>query len=228
MIMRDYSSDSNRGVRFDDSTNQLFEIEPVMYVEEGIHEELWYQPWEQKENKRAMKRVAREWRKTGLQILLNDTFVNPNPKLTQSCLDAFVQLADSEYVRGSERYLSHQHDEQRTGRKRNFIQDVLEQSRYLETCKHMSADEKREKLAEFSQLQSKCAEVFARRIGQADETVAKNGENPSAAAKLISKLFLSEARRSRSMDMQANVMRTHESAHIPEIHRRGSFPFVSL
>jgi len=207
----------------------------VINIEEGIAEKLWYQPWERKEHKRAIKRDAREWRQTGLGILLHDTFVNPNPKETQCCLNAFVQLADEAYSRGIERYLSQQHDEQRVERKRNFVQDVLEQARYLDSLRNVSEDEKRDKLAEFSALQSKCAEVFARRIGKADETVVLKGEDPSAAAKLVSKLFRNEFRRTRSLDNAAttptnsnnsNVMPTVESAQARQ-QRRASFSITS-
>ena len=87
-----------RGVHFDDESNRIIEIEPMVSIEEGITiDELWYQPWERKELKRVMKRDAKEWRQTGLGILLHDAFVNPNPKQAQACLNAFVQLADSAY-----------------------------------------------------------------------------------------------------------------------------------
>ena len=212
-----------RGVHFDDESNRIIEIEPMVSIEEGITiDELWYQPWERKELKRVMKRDAKEWRQTGLGILLHDAFVNPNPKQAQACLNAFVQLADSKYLRGSERYLSQPHDEQRTERKRNFIQDVLDQAYYLNTIKYLSEDEKIEKLAEFSALQSKCAAVFARRIGKADEVVVRKGENPGAAAELVAKLFKNEYRRTRSLDV-ANVMPTHESRR----DRRPSMPTIT-
>ena len=219
-----------RRVHFDDSFNQLFEIEPVVNIEEGIVEKLWYQPWERKEAKRAIKRDAQEWRKTGLGLLLHDTFADPNPKKTQSCLNAFVQLADAEYVRGIERHLSQKHYEQRMERKTNFVSDVLEQAYYLSTLKHLSEDEKRERLAEFSALQSKCAEVFARRLGRADETAALKGEDPASAAKLVSKLFRREMRRCRSVEhpqAEPMVMATVESASERRANRRGSFPFIS-
>jgi hypothetical protein len=212
-----------KGVRFDDQRNRIVEIEPMVNADEGITvEELWYQPWERKEHKRQLKLSAREWRQTGLGILLHDTFVNPNPKQAQSCLNAFTQLADSEYSRGIERYLSQQHDEQRIERKRSFVQDVLQQARYLETIRTLTDDEKVLKLAEFSALQSKCAEVFARRIGKADETVVQKGEDPTIAAKLVTKLLRNEYRRSRSSDA-VNVMPTHESRN----HRRTSLPLLS-
>ncbi|CAB9503577.1 expressed unknown protein [Seminavis robusta] len=217
-------------VRFNDECNQIVEVQSVITVEEGIVEKLWYQPWEHKENKRAIKRDARQWRKSGLGILLRDTFGNPNPQHTQTCLDAFVQLADADYVRGIERHLSQQHDEMRVERKRFFVQDVVEQARYLQAHPNLTEDEKLTKLAEFSTLQSKCAEVFAHRIGKADERVVRKGEDPKAASKLVSKLFRNEFRRSRSLEAQssANVMPTHESRHKRNLTpRRISVPPLS-
>ena len=208
-------------VHFNDDCNQIVEIQSVMTIEEGIHEKLWYQPWEQKEHKTAIKEEAREWRKTGLGILLRDTFVNPNASQTQRCLDAFVQLGDSEYVRGIERHLSQQHYQQRVGFRQSFVQDVLEQARYLESHPFLTNDERRNKLAEFSSLQSKCAEVFARRLGKADEKVAHAGEDPKAASKLVSKLFRNEMRRSRSLEVPNKIIPTHES------RRRISAPALS-
>lgn len=214
---------THKGVRFDDQCNHIHEIEPMVLVQEGLTvEELWYQPWERKEHKREMKRDAKLWRQSGLGVLLHDTFVNPNPKLAQACLNAFTQLGDADYVRGSERYLSLPHDEQRSERKRDFVQDVLEQARYLDTIKNLSPDEKTTKLAEFASLQSRCAEVFARRIGSADETAVRKGEDPVSASKLVSKLFKNEYPRSRSLDM-VNVMPTHES----RTDRRASMPHLS-
>lgn len=222
------TSSCKKGVRFNDQQNQIVEVESFVTMscseEDNIVEKLWYQPWEQKEHKRAIKRDAREWRKTGLGILLRDAFVNPNPQQTQNCLNAFVQLAGDDYVRGIERHLSQQHDEQRVERKRCFVQDVVEQALYLQAHSNLSDDEKRQKLAEFSALQSKCAEVFAHRIARADETVVKQGEDPKAAAKLVSKLFRNEfSRRSRSVECQSNVMPTHES----KTSRRISVPHYS-
>ena len=226
-----------KGVRFNESRNQLFVIDSVVEFEEGIVEKLWYQDWERKEHKRAIQREAREWRKTGLGILLRDTFVNPNPKQTQSCLNAFTRLADNDYCRGIERYLSQQHDAQRHERKTHFIQDVVEQARYLQSLKdrnYLTDEEAREKLAEFSALQSKCAEVFARRIAKADETVVKQGEDPSGAAKLVNTLYRNETRRSRSMDttIQHQAAKQYYKDVMPTVeskstHRRSSFPFVS-
>jgi hypothetical protein len=214
------SAPSPKGVRFNDECNQVLEIQSVMTIEEGIVEKLWYSPSYHKENKQAIRDEAREWRKTGLGILLQDTFVSPNAPLAQHCLNAFAQLAEGEYMRGIERHLCREHDEQRVKRRRNFVQDVLEQARYLESHPFLSEDEKRTKLAEFSALQSKCAEVFARRLGKADETAILQGENPKFAARLASKLAGNEMRRSRSYEVQSNVMPTHESK------RRVSFPVI--
>jgi hypothetical protein len=201
-----------KGVRFNDERNQVVEIQTVITLEEGIVEKLWYQPWEHQENKRTMKEEAREWRKTGLGILLRDVFASPNESRTQRCLNAFAQLADGEYARGIERHLSQQHDRQRVQGRRNFIQDVLEQARYLESHPFLSEDEKSNKLAEFSALQSKCSEVFARRLGKADEAAALQGEDPKAAVRLASRLFRIEMRRSRSLEAPpSDVMPTHES-----------------
>jgi hypothetical protein len=210
-----------KGVRFDDQRNQVLEIQTVITLEEGIVEKLWYQSWEHKDNKRAIKEEAHVWRKTGMGILLRDTFASTNASKTQRCLNAFVQLADGDYVRGIERHLSQQHDQQRVQGKRNFVQNVLEQARYLESHPFLTDDEKRNKLAQFSALQSKVSEVFARRLGKADETVALQGEDPKAAAKLVSKLFRNEMRRTRSLEEHANVMPTHES------RRRTSVPSLA-
>lgn len=215
-----------RRVRFDDSFNELYEIEPMVNVE------LWYQPWERNEHKLAIKRDAQEWRKTDLGLLLHDVYVDPNPRKTQSCLNAFAQLADDDYARGIERHLSQPHYQQRTERKQNFVQDVLDQAYYLSTLKHLSDDAKRERLAEFSSLQSKCAEVFARRLGRADAAAVLKGENPASATKLVSKLYRQEVRRCRSLEHpppESMVMATVESAPSSphrQGERRGSLPQI--
>lgn len=211
-----------KGVHFQDHCRVIL-VRPLVELEDGLCvEDFWYQSWERSESKRELKREAKEWRRSGLGVLLHDTFSNPNPKQVQACLDAFVRLSDDEYCRGAERFLSQQHDQQRVERKKSFVHDVIEQARYLESIKNMSQDEKMEKLAEFSALQSKCAAVFARRIGRADETAIVKGEDPSAAAKLVAKLCKNEFRRARSVDA-VNVMPTHESKG----HRRFSMPSLS-
>ena len=216
--------EEDRRVHFDDSFNELYEIEPVMNTE------LWYQPWERNEQKLAIKLDAQEWRKKDLGILLYDVYVDPNPRKTQSCLNAFAQLADNDYARGIERHLSQPHYQQRTERKQHFVHDVLEQAYYLSTLTHLSDDAKRERLAEFSSLQSKCAEVFARRLGRADAAAALKGENPASATKLVSKLFRQEMRRCRSLEHptpEPMVMATVESSPSSphrQAERRVSFP----
>jgi hypothetical protein len=214
------AKDPNVHVRFLD-THTVVEVESVLNAEEEIVEKLWYQPHELKIQKALLKQDAREWRKTGLGILLQDAFVNPDPKKGQAQLNAFAQLGDTEYARGIERYLCRAHDEQRVERKRDFIQDVLEQWRYLDSLKQFTTEEKMVKLAEFSALQSKCAEVFARRMGTADETAVTKGEDTKAAQKLVSKLFRKQRRRnSIETSGRRDVMPTHES-----YGRRVSFPY---
>jgi len=191
------------------------EFEPVTELgDPDIVGKLWFQPWEKQENKRMMRERAREWRRLGWGVLLHDSFTNPNPKLTQSCLNAFTQLSDPDYCRGMERYLSQEHDEQRSERKRSVIDDVLEQARYLESRRNLSYDEKCAKLAEFSALQSKCAEVFARRIGKADEAVALQGEDPEQASKLVGKLL-------RRQQQQESGQRRHHRHHVQHLGAGG-------
>lgn len=215
-----------KGVRFVEEYNTVLEVESVLNVEEGIEEKLWYPPDYHRECKMIIKREAKEWRKSGLGILLRDCFVDPNPTQSQLCLNAFTQLSDNDYFRGLERYLSQEHDIQRIQRKRDYILDVVEQARYLGSLRGLTEDERRDKLAEFSTLQSKCAEVFAQRLGKADEQVVKKGEDPEAAAELVSKLFRKNRKGGRrnsietSRPITSSVMPTHETPP----SRRGSLP----
>lgn len=210
----------HKGVRFVEEYNTILQVESFLDIEENIAEKLWYSPDYHRKCKVAVKREAREWRKSGLGILLDDAFVNPNPKQVQQCLNAFAQLSDTEYARGVERHLSQEHDAQRVQRKRHFILDVVEQARYLDSLGGLSADEKRDKLAEFSSLQSKIASVFASRIAKADEVAAREGPAPQVAVKLVSKLLHKYQSRRNSIETSRphtqHVMPTHES-------RRSSF-----
>ena len=230
MIQRPSSPDTVRkGVHFMDEHNTVVEVESFLDLEEGIVDKLWYPSTYHRDCKQQLKDEARNWRKSGMGILLHDAFVNPNPRQSQNCLNAFVQLSDEDYCRGVERYLSQQHDAQRSTRKHDFLDDVVEQARYLESLKFLTMEERTKKLAEFAALQSRCAEVFARRMGKADEYVAKHGEDPVAAAKLVAKLLRKNRPLGRRCSIetskpvsrhQDHVMPTHES-----VSRRGSFPF---
>lgn len=194
-------------VHFVAKADTVLEVESYM-EDAALVPKLWYNAQELKVLKSDIKESAREWRKTGLGILLHDTFdkqTDDHPELTQKCLNAFAQLSESEYNRGIERYLSRQHDEKRVQVKHNHVQDVLEQERYLQNHSRLSVEQRRMKLAEFAQLQSKAAEVFARRVGKADERAVMRGEDPSAAPKLISEICRYQDRKQQRRNSCSNA-----------------------
>ena len=70
------SSSRKRRVYFVEERNTVCEFEPIDNADTELVGSLWQQPWEMFESRQALKARARQWRTTGLGILLADTVVH--------------------------------------------------------------------------------------------------------------------------------------------------------
>jgi len=226
-------------VMFVASNNQIHEFDSMIdYTDQQLLESLWHQPWEMHTCKQALRARAQEWRKTGLGVLLADTFhfdsnssqsttpsspsAMTSSKLCQKQLVTFCQLPDELYNRGIERHLSRQHDEERTTRKRSAIREIVAQYRTLRqnASDALSPDEQASYVAQFSQQLSRDAAIFARRLGRADEIVARKGEmkNPHDALMLVDYLIhLQQERRDNQNLIQKNEQQQQQQRR-PQRH----------
>lgn len=171
-----------RRVYFVERRNTLLEFEGVDKCDFKLIEQLWQQGWEMNGTKQKMKARARQWRTTGLGILLHDAFYCDHdlpPTLCQNQLNTLARLPDELNNRGIERYLSRKHDTERTARKRAFVQDVVDQYEVLREqvdCDILTNNELWDVLGDYSRSMNLAAEVFARRLGKADEVATRRGE----------------------------------------------------
>jgi len=117
-------------VKFAEERNTVHEFIAVDRTDHGLVASLWQQPWEMAQTKQSLKVRAKQWRTTGLGILLANTFVGDNgleenQKLCQRQLNTFAQLPDDLYNRGIERHLNRKHDQERTSRKTSNVRLIL-------------------------------------------------------------------------------------------------------
>jgi hypothetical protein len=203
-----------KSVTFVEEKNTILEFDSIDREDTELVTSLWHQPWEMHGSKEIMKSRARQWRKTGLGILLDDVFDDPEhgPLLTQKRLNAFVQLPDELYMRGVERYLSRKHDQERTARKRSIVRDVVVQAESLKGVKNMPLKERQTVLALFAKQYSRDAELYARRIAKADEVCLLKGEDPSQAEMLVEYLVHLEREAKSKKQIQSNTRRSSFSS----------------
>lgn len=199
------SSQPGRHVWFMDARNTVHEFEGIDKEDSDLVQALWQQSWEMYEGKQLLKVKARRFRSTGLGILLADTFKDPNPHLCQKSLNAFTQLPSDLYNRGIERYLSKEHDMQRTKKKKQILQDVLAQARSLNSVRNMPSVEKQNILSLFAKHLSRDAELFARRIGLADEQAV---DKESMEGAEIMAEYLKQLQNQKKMEQHRKDSRT--------------------
>lgn len=191
-----------RRVYFVEERNIVHEFQPVDLSDLALVTALWQQPAEMYNCKQALKSSARQWRSTGLGMLLADTFhstgdlkgkannsINDgsdrnsnsnvkqrmNPRLCQKQLNTFAQLPDEFYNRGIERYLSRKHDHERTMCKRSIIQEIVFQSEQLrrqQQKQKRSVAQKGEESSTTQQEQQHQAEYLARFAQQLNRDAA--------------------------------------------------------
>jgi len=172
---------AKRRVLFVGERNTVREFESVDAENFELLESLWQQCWEMDNCKQEIKERAKKWRQTGMGVFLNDVFHCDNdmtPTLCQKQLNTLAQLPDELHMRGVERYLSRKHDQERTTRKRSTVREVVAQFRTLRTQVNANAlglAESQTILAQFARSLNQDAEVLARRMGKADEWVARKG-----------------------------------------------------
>jgi hypothetical protein len=171
-----------RRVYFVEERNTLLEFEGINTSDFKLLQQLWQQGWEMDDTKQKMKTRARQWRTTGFGMLLHDAFYCDHglpPTLCQNQLNVLARLPDELNNRGIERYLSRKHDTERTSRKRAFVQDVVGQYEALREqvdCDILAENELWDILGDYSRSMNVEAEVFARRLGKADEVAMRRGE----------------------------------------------------
>lgn len=191
------SNKKKRRVLFVEERNTVREFEAVDNADEDLLESLWQQGYEMLECKQTIKVRAKKWRQTGMGMFLNDVYHCDNdlsPALCQKQLNAFAQLPDDMHMRGVERYLSRKHDQERTSRKRTILGQVVAQFNSLQAHTNLTQAESERLLAQFARRLNQDAELFARRIGKADELVVRQGEakNIQPALELLDYLHKAE------------------------------------
>ena len=257
-----------RRVYFVEERNRIHEFQPIDKEDTDLVAALWQQPWEMYECKQSIKTRARQWRSTGLGMLLADTFHSTgdllqqqqpsipgigntpnnnssskqkkrmNPHLCQKQLNTFAQLPDEFYNRGVERYLSRQHDQERTLCKRSILQEIVVQAQNLRRQQRQSNNSNNsqdssattrllqeqqqaaEYLSRFAQQLNRDAALFARRCGRADEVAVRKGtaDSPEVAYRLVDYLIELEQEQQRSHAYSSPaVMPTHERPAPPRM-----------
>lgn len=200
------SSSPKRRVVFVQARDTVREYQAVDQNDVELLEALWQQEWEMDECKQLVRVRAKQWRRTGMGNLLNNTYLCDNdltPALCQQQLNTLAQLPDEFHMRGVERHLSRKHDQDRTYRKRTIVQEVVYQ---FDTLQHqvengnLTAAEAHEFLGQFSRGLNKEAALFARRMGKADEVVMRKGSAKSIepAMELLEYLDNLEGEQSRN------------------------------
>lgn len=156
---------SKRSIVFDleKNTTRLFEYE----YKDLNDEEIWFTTDDHMNMKARSRSDAREWRRQGYSILLNETFRTPRTD-AQDLLNAFVQLPDKLNRRGLERQCSQRHGEERSDSKDRARKSLLVAQEKLKR-KGLNHSEITEKLAFTYIGECRAARVFARRLGKADE-----------------------------------------------------------
>jgi len=169
-----------KSVTFVPSLNKTLEYEEDCSVHA---EDIWYIADDYADMKARSRCEAKEWRRQGLGVLLKETFAYPHPA-AQDFIKAFVLLEEHQSRRGLERSLSRHHGEERSEMKDRARQSVIIHQKRLkrEGCKH---DELSEKLAAMYKEVTRCATVFARRLGIADALVVQEGEDSSHAERIL-------------------------------------------
>jgi hypothetical protein len=195
-----------RRVYFMEERNTILEFESVNECDFKLIEQLWQQRWEMDDTKQKMKERARQWRTTGFGMFLHDAFFCDHglpPTLCQNQLNTLARLPDELNNRGIERYLSRKHDAERTVRKRAFVQDVVEQYGALRQqvhCNILTDDDLWDVLGDYSRSLNLEAELFARRLGKADEVAMRRGEYADSREAEILMAFLHARELERNLD----------------------------
>ena len=174
-------------VRFAEQHN-----ETVLFCTSAYSKSLWYTQEDFREWKRSSRNIAKSWREKGFGVLLDDTFERPSSD-AQKQITAFVRLDDENYVRGMERYLNQEHDEERTAMKERAMDGFLRYQRRFQRRGDCCPEESAEHLSLFLQDCSHGARRFAERMGVADAIVAREGENPNEACHLLADMAFQPA-----------------------------------
>lgn len=146
-------------------------------------EDIWYTGDDYADMKARSRNDAREWRRQGFGILLQETFAYPRPD-AQRYINAFVLLEEEQSRRGLERSLCRQHGEERSEMKDRARQSVLIHQRRLQRD-GVKPEEMAAQLGPMYKEISRCATVFARRLAMADELVTKQGESSKEAQSIL-------------------------------------------
>lgn len=156
-------STTKRSISFDfeKNTTRIFEVNEVH------PQEIWFIGEDHTDMKNRCKIEAREWRKLGYSVLLNDSFEYPRNDV-QDYLNAFTQLPDRLNRRGIERQCSRKHGDERSELKERSRQSVFRAQEQFKK-QGMGKDELVEKLSLCYICACRNARIFARRMGKADE-----------------------------------------------------------
>ena len=169
-----------RSIRFDMDKNQTLEFEKD-YMD--IVDDIWFSGDEYIRMKAKSREEARAWRRHGYGVLIKDAFATPQPNV-QEYLNAFCQLEDELSRRGLERHLSRQHAEERSDHKDSARQAVFNTQDRLRQ-RGMKGDEMADRIFQAYSQQCRTAKVYARRMALADELVVKEGEDSTAAERIM-------------------------------------------
>jgi hypothetical protein len=125
---------------------------------------------------------ARRWTDKGCyEFLLKDALNDASEESAQAKMDAYAQLPDEDYCRGLERHVCREHGFMRDSFKKGAIRAIVNEGRKR---RGMPQNQCWYQLGEISRTLSSGATRFARRVGAADELVARLGEDASKVRRL--------------------------------------------
>jgi len=179
------------------------------------NEELWFTEQEYVDIKTKSRNDAREWRRQGYSVLLQDVYSlhskNGATDAQQDFVTTFVQLDGHLHRRGLERYCCRQHGEDRSVSKER-ARDAVFMTQYRaqqdalrnnggggssNSTAQVAAAAAAERIAAAYAIECREAKIFARRLGKADELVALEIPTDNKKCMVVDSIqLLGSARRS--------------------------------
>jgi hypothetical protein len=168
------------------------------------------------ESKEGRRLEAEDCKAKGYGIFIMDSFDKPAAHV-QKHINIFTQLPDPFCGRGLERQVSKKHDWERREWRSNCVNNVLaEESRLRFLGGWNEEDLLWERLASVSMQASRCAKLFARRLGKADEYVVQHGEleDLEKASHLVNRAKALQTRRGlQTMTCSASTVRCFKGGY---------------
>jgi hypothetical protein len=154
----------------------------VRFHEFTSTDERWHSILDRKRSIVQARDEAKRWIDKGCyEFLLKDALRDASEALAQAKMNAYTQLPREDYCRGLERYVCREHGLMRDSFQKGAVRAIVNEGRKR---RGMPQDQRWHQLGRISRKLSFVATRFARRVGAADELVARMGEDASKAQRL--------------------------------------------